>query len=93
MLQSMKIGLVLIITYRITVLWGWFEGKDHFEGWAKSLEFFPGVTSAIINDKLVEDACSMKGNSSVRTNRNKKLGYQLWKEGYVKNVLTKPNVK
>ena len=31
-----------------------FEGKDHFEGWAKSLEFFPGVTSAIINDKLVK---------------------------------------
>ena len=70
-----------------------FEGKDHFEGWAKSLEFFHGVTSAIINDKPVEDACSMEGNSSVRTSRNKKLGYRLWKEGYVKNVLTKPNVK
>ena len=70
-----------------------FEGKDHFEGWAKSLEFFPGVTSASINDKPVEYACSMKGNSSVRTSRNKKLGYRLWKEGYVKNVLTKPNVK
>ena len=57
-----------------------FEGKDHFEGWANSLEFFPVITSAIINHTLVEDACSMKGNSSVRTNRNKKLGYRLWKE-------------
>ena len=72
------------------------ENKDYSEGWTKSLKFFPGVTSNIVDDKLVKDVCIMKGDSSVgtvTTQRNKKLGYRLWKEGYVKNVLVKPNVK
>ena len=62
-------------------------------GWLKTLKYLPNLTNEILDNQLI------KGLSTVpivsigpKAFRNKKQGYRLWEEGYVRNIFVKPNV-
>eukprot|EP00794_Sanderia_malayensis_P020962 gene20962-23017_t len=52
------------------------------------------MTSELIDNKLIGDSSTLPGKSiAPKAHRNKRQGYKLWKEGYVRNVLVKPNIQ
>ena len=63
------------------------------DGWVKSLEFLPKVTSEQIDEKLIGGSTLPKRISAPQAFRNKRLGYRLWKEGFVRSISVRPNVK
>ena len=64
------------------------------EGWTKSLAFLPRFDSMKIERQLIKNP-SIRSNlgTESRAFRNKRQGYILWREGYVRDVLVKPNIK
>ena len=66
------------------------------EGWTTSLQFFSGLSTSIIDRRLLKNTRELTMGDIMptnRCNRNKKLGYRLWKEGYAQNISVKPNVR
>ena len=62
--------------------------------WTKSLQYMPAFDGVKLDEHLIVNQRTMaKTGKSPKAYRNKKQGYKLWKEGYVKGVLVKPNVK
>ena len=63
------------------------------EGFTKSLENLPTFSTIVIDNHLLGPKSSMLVSSTrSKAFRNKRCGYRLWKEGYVRNILVKPNV-
>ena len=64
------------------------------EGWTRSLILLPSFNAEKIYDRMIKNSMTMrKKGAAPKAFRNKKQGYRLWKEGYVREVLVKPNVK
>ena len=63
---------------------------EHVGSWTKFLSFFPNLTSEDIDRQLFHESATLK--SAPKAFRNKKYGYRLWKEGFVREVWVKPNV-
>ena len=62
--------------------------------WTKSLQYMPAFDGVKLDEHLIVNQRTMaKTGKSPKAYRNKKQGYKLWKEGYVKGVMVKPNVK
>ena len=62
--------------------------------WTKSLQYMPAFDGVKLDENLIVNQRTMaKTGKSPKAYRNKKQGYKLWKEGYVKGVMVKPNVK
>ena len=60
------------------------------EGFTKSLENLPRFSTIVIDNHLLEPKSSMLVSSTnSKAFRNKRCGYRLWKEGYVRNILVK----
>ena len=63
-------------------------------GWTRSLSLLPSFNAEKIYDRMIKNSITMpKKGAAPKAFRNKKHGYKLWKEGYVRGVLVKPNVK
>ena len=70
------------------------HAQSEKEGWTKSLNLFPNFHAEKINDRLIRNSVTIPKNGAARKAfRNKKQGYKLWKEGYARGVLVKPNVQ
>ena len=67
--------------------------SNRSDGWVKSLQFLPHVTSEKIDKKLVGLSTLPKKTSAPQAFRNKRHGYRLWKEGFVRSISVRPNVK
>ena len=64
------------------------------EGWMKSLALLPNFEAMKMERHFIENPSIMTKFGTVsRALKNKKQGYTLWKEGYVRRVLVKPNIK
>ena len=62
-------------------------------GWVKTLKCFPMLTNEILDNHLITGSSSICiASNGPKAFRNKKQGYHLWKEGYVRNIFMKPNV-
>ena len=62
-------------------------------GWIKSLEKRPEFNLEKLVKRLVKDSSTMPDKQAPKAYRNRKKGYGLWKEGYVRNIVVKPNVQ
>ena len=62
-------------------------------GWIKSLEKLPEFNHEKLVKRLVNDSSTMPDKHAPKAYRNMKKGYGLWKEGYVRNIVVKPNVQ
>ena len=62
-------------------------------GWIKSLEKLPQFNHEKLVKRLVKDSRTMPDRQAPKAYRNMKKGDGLWKEGYVRNVVVKPNVQ
>ncbi|XP_065067596.1 uncharacterized protein LOC135693138 [Rhopilema esculentum] len=60
------------------------------DGWLRSLTLLPSFSHEKLDDRLIN---SPENGAAPKAFRNKKEGYKLWKEGYVRAVFVKPNVK
>ena len=80
------------------------DSNDHAEinnlrdgdekGWTKSLDELPNITSQHIARKLIDGSKTMPDSSkALKAYRNKKLGYRLRRERYVRHIYVKPNVQ
>ena len=59
-------------------------------GWVKALKCFPMLINEILDNHLIKGSCTVRIVSTGRKAfRNKKQGYRLWKEGYVRNMFKK----
>ena len=66
---------------------------DDSTEFTKSLKNIPPLSSKTIDDHLIKGTSTMMASSTTsQAYRNKRHGYRLWKEGYVKNIVVKPNV-
>ena len=63
------------------------------KGWTKSLASLPRFGNENIDDRLLKNPTMSLVGQAPKAFRSKKQGYKLWKEGYVRGVLVKPNVK
>ncbi len=64
------------------------------EGWTRSLRSMPSFSNEQLIKKLIKASETMpKNGQAPKPYRNKKHGYKLWKEGYVRAVFVKPNVQ
>ena len=63
------------------------------KGWTKALASLPRFGNENIDDRLLKNPTMSRVGQAPKAFRNKKQGYKLWKEGYVRGVLVKPNVK
>ena len=64
------------------------------KGWTKSLDELQNIISQHIARKLIDGSKTMPDSSKViKAYRNKKLGYRLWRERYVRHINVKPNVQ
>ena len=62
-------------------------------GWVKRLKCFPMLTNEILDNHRIKGSSSICiASTGPKAFRNKKQGYRLWKEGYVRNIFVKPNV-
>eukprot|EP00794_Sanderia_malayensis_P000922 gene922-229_t len=74
--------------------WNADASVNNKEGWTNFLLHYPGMTSELIDNKLIGDSSTLPGKSiAPKAHRNKGQGYKLGKEGYVRNVLVKPNIQ
>ena len=69
------------------------DTSNRNDGWVKSLELLPHVTSEKIDKKLICGSTLPKRPSAPQAFRNKRHGYRLWKEGFVRSISVRPNVK
>ena len=70
------------------------KNENEIEGWTKSLRYLPSINDIIIDKHLIEGSSTIpKTSTGPKAHRNKKHGYRLWKEGYVRSIFVKPNVK
>ena len=70
------------------------QAQTEKEGWTRSLSLLPSFNAEKIYDRMIKNSITMpKKGAAPKAFRNKKQGYKLWKEGYVRGVLVKPNVK
>ena len=70
------------------------EGQISHNNWTKSLQHFPGFSENKIEEALIEQSgCFAKRYNAPKTCKSKKLGYRLWKEGFVRSIFVKPNVQ
>ena len=68
--------------------------ENEKEGWTRSLRYLPSISNIIIDKHLIEGLSTLpKTSTGPKAHRNKKHGYRLWKEGYVRSIFVKPNVK
>ena len=58
-------------------------------GWTKSLEKLPSFSHEKLMNKLVRNRGTMPDKMAPKAYRNMKKGYGLWKEGYVRNFLSR----
>ena len=63
------------------------------DGWVKLLELLPPLSNEKIDDKLIGGLTLPKRTSLPQAFRNKRKGYRLWKEGFVRSISIKPNVQ
>ena len=63
------------------------------KNWTKSLVKLPPFTHEKLENKLVRNNRTMPDKIAPKAYRNMKKGYGLWKEGYVRNTVVKPDVK
>ena len=70
------------------------EASARKEGWTRSLNLLPNFDNDKLDNKLIKNTLTMPNTETApKAFRNKKQGYRLWKEGYVRGVLVKPNTK
>ena len=70
------------------------EASTNREGWTRSLKLLPNFDNEKLDNKLIKNSTTMPNTGTApKAFRNKKHGYRLWKEGYVRGVLVKPNIK
>ena len=63
------------------------EGQISHSNWTKSLQHFPGFSENKIEEALIEQSGSFsKRYNAPKTCKSKKLGYRLWKEGFVRSI-------
>ena len=64
------------------------QAETEKEGCTRSLLLFPSFKSEKIYDRIIRNSATMpKKGAAPKGFRNKKHGYKLWKEGYVRGVL------
>ena len=63
------------------------------DGWAKSLKFIPGFSYKKLEDHLVLEAKKTPDGKPAEALKHKKSGYKLFKAGYPRQIMVKPNVK
>ena len=61
--------------------------------WIKSLKKLPEFNHEKLVKRLVKDSSTMPDKQAPKAYGNMKKGYGLWKEGYVRNIVIKPNVQ
>ena len=70
------------------------EGNISRKNWSKSLQHFPGFSESNIEEALIKQpGCFSKRHNAPKAYKSKKLGYRLWKEGFVRSIYVKPNVQ
>ena len=70
------------------------EGNVSNKNWTRSLQHFPGFSESKFEEALIEQSgCFSKRRNAPKAYKNKKLGYKLWKEGFVRSIFVKPNVQ
>lgn len=57
------------------------------------LAMLPAFTRENVEKKCIKNSRTMPDKVASKADENIKKGYGLWKEGYVKNSLVKPNVQ
>ena len=63
------------------------------DGWTKSLKFIPGFSYKKLEDHLVIEAKKTPDGKPAEAFKYKKSGYKLFKAGYPRQLMVKPNVK
>ena len=61
-------------------------------GWTKSLKFIPGFSYKKLEEHLVLDAKKTSDGKPAEAFKHKKSGYKLFKAGYPRQFMVKPNV-
>ena len=70
------------------------EGNISHKNWTKSLQHFPGFSENKIEETLIEQSgYFLKRHNAPKPDKNKRLGYKLWKERFVRSIFVKPNVQ
>ena len=62
-------------------------------GWTKSLKFIPGFSYKKLEEHLVLDAKKTSDGKPAEAFKHKKSGYKLFKAGYPRQFMVKPNVQ
>ena len=62
------------------------------DGWTKSLKFIPGFSYKKLEDHLVLEAKKTPDGKPAEALKHKKSGYKLFKAGYPRQIMVKPNV-
>ena len=62
-------------------------------GWTKSLKFIPGFSYKRLEEHLVLDAKKTSDGKPAEAFKHKKSGYKLFKAGYPRQFMVKPNVQ
>ena len=60
--------------------------------WGRSLKSMPPFGEKQIDNRLIHNSKTMPDLKAPLAYRHKKQGYKLWKEGYVRKVVTKPDI-
>ena len=63
------------------------------DGWTKSLKFIPGFSYKKLEGHLVLEAKKTPDGKPAEALKHKKSGYKLFKAGYPRQIMVKPNVK
>ena len=62
-------------------------------GWITSLLSMANVSNQNLVERRIGSSVMMdKEGKALKAYRNKKHGYKLWKEGYIRYIIVKPNV-
>ena len=60
--------------------------------WGRSLKSMPPFGEKQIDNRLIHNSKTVPDLKAPLAYRHKKQGYKLWKEGYVRKVVTKPDI-
>ena len=60
--------------------------------WGRGLKSMPPFGEKQIDNRLIRNSKTMPDLKAPLAYRHKKQGYKLWKEGYVRKVVTKPDI-
>ena len=70
------------------------EGNISHKNWTRSLQHFPGFSENKIEEALIKQSgCFSERRNAPKAYKNKKLGYRIWKEGFLRSISVKPNVQ